>query len=213
MEKLRIHWRIERSDYDGNPDPRLSECLLEIAGRIEIDGEPAGILEASYLFTMEPDSDEAFMEFWDLDARMCAIYEELFDPTYDQFRFPIPWFIDSLRGILCIHFIALRPAFRGLGLGRKVMREVVRSCADCRTGAVILDIRPLQHRPGGYDDFDEEVRDLPWNRPEQDLVRLVRHFTGWGLEHMPGSRFMAASPVILSKDLAPDWPPCPISRG
>lgn len=210
MGDLRIHWKIKRLDHGEEPDVRIAECLLEISGRIECDGQTAGILEANYLFSKDPESIAAFMDLWDLDAATCEIYEEILDRGLDQFRYPIPWLIDSVTGFLCIHYLALRPAFRGIGLGPAVMRELVRSCADSRTGVVLLDVRPLQHRPNGYDHFDEEVRDLPWNRPEQDSVRLVRHFTGWGMEHLPGSRFMVAAPVLLSGDLSPAWPPCPI---
>ena len=165
---MRIHWKIERMDEGDEPDPRFAECLLQIEGRIECDGNPAGLVDAHYLFADDPESAVAFMEFWDMDAASCGVFEEIIDRDIGMFREPIPQFLDPVSGILCVHFIALRPPFRGQGLGREVMRELVRNFADPRVGMVLLNAQPLQHLPHGYDDFDEEVRDLPWNSPEED---------------------------------------------
>ena len=101
------------------------------------------------------------------------MYEEITDLDLNEMREPIPRFLDPASGILCVHFIGLRPPFRGVGLGREVMRELVRVMADPRVGLVLLNSIPLQHMPHGYDDFDEEVRELPWNSPEEDQEALM----------------------------------------
>ena len=97
-----------------------------------------------------------------------------------------------------------------MGLGREVMRELVRAMADPRIGVVLLDAQPLQHLPHGYDDFDDEVRDLPWNSPAVDQAALMRHFCTWGMQRLPGTRFMIAAPATLRAARTPHWPPCPI---
>jgi hypothetical protein len=150
------------------------------------------------------------MELWDLDAESCAVFEDIIDHDLGVFREPIPQFLDPASGILCVHHIALRPPFRGQGLGREVVRELVRAMADPRIGVVLLDAQPLQHLPHGYDDFDDEVRDLPWNSPEEDQATLIRHFSSWGMQHLPGTRFMIAAPETLRDARTPQWPPCPI---
>jgi hypothetical protein len=82
--------------------------------------------------------------------------------------------------------------------------------ADPRVGLILLNATPLQHMPHGYDDFDEEVRDLPWNSPEQDQETLMRHFEKWGMQRLPGTRFMIADPLTLGDRRNLQWPPCPI---
>ena len=210
MENMRIHWKIERIDEGDVEDPRFAECLLEIEGRIECGGQSAGMVNAHYLYADEPISDAAFCELWDADAASCDVFEAIIDHDRGLFREPIPRFLDPAAGILCVHFIALQPPFRRMGLGRKVMREFVRAMADPRIGLVLLDANPLQHRPHGYDDFDDEVRDLPWNSPDEDQETLMRHFNGWGMQRLPGTRFMMAAPESLRDARTPQWPPCPI---
>jgi GNAT superfamily N-acetyltransferase len=210
MSNMHIHWKIERVDEGDEPDPRFAECLLEIEGRIECDGQPAGLVDAHYIFSEHPESDVAMMELWDLDGGICAVFEEIIDNDSEKFREPIPPFLDLASGILCVHFIALRPPFRRRGLGREVMRELVRAWADPRIGLVLLSSQPLQHLPHGYDDFDDEVRDLPWNSPAEDQEALMRHFSTWGMQRLPGTRFMIAAPEALRDARSPQWPPCPI---
>lgn len=210
MAEMQIRWKVERMDEGEVQDPRFAECLLQIEGRIQCDGQPAGLVDAHYVYSECPDTGEAFRELWDMDARSCAVYEEIMDPHLGIFFEPLQEFLDPASGILCVHFIALRPAFRGIGLGRRVMRELVRSMADPRIGLVLLDAQPLQHMPHGYDDFDEEVRDLPWNSPEEDQKRLIHHFNTWGMEHLQGTRYMFASPDTLRDSRTPHWPPCVI---
>lgn len=210
MADLHIHWKINRLDEEEEEDPRFAECLLEIEGRIECGGSPAGMVEAFYLFAKKPSSPTAFSELWDSDSRSCDVYEEITESRRRKMREPIPRFLDPASGILCIHFIGLRPPFRGIGIGREVMRHLVRSMADPRVGLVLLNATPLQHMPRGYDDFDDEVRDLPWNSPEQDQETLMRHFEKWGMHRLPGTHFMIADPVTLGDKKNLQWPPCPI---
>ncbi|MEO5716732.1 MAG: hypothetical protein ABIT37_24855 [Luteolibacter sp.] len=184
--------------------------MLEIEGRIEMGDQTVGMVDAHYLFADEPASDAAFFELWDSEARSCAVYEEIIDHDRQEFREPIPRFLDPASGLLCVHFIALRPPFRRMNLGREVMRELVRAMADPRIGLVLLDATPLQHLPHGYDDFDDEVRDLPWNSPDEDKEALMRHFSGWGMQRLPGTCYMMATPDILRDVRVPQWPPCPI---
>lgn len=204
---MHIHWRIERLDQGYDYHPEDGECLLLIEGTIEIDGKPAGLVDAFYLFTEDPESPSAFMEFWDLDATTCRVFEEISAPGPWKFREPVPALVRVMPGILCVNFIALRPPFRRRGLGREVMGEVVRNFADARVGMVLLNAQPLQHLSHGYDHFDEEVRDLPWNTPEEDRARLVKHFRTWGMQILPQTRFLLAAPEVLHNGLTRDWFP------
>lgn len=210
MTDMHIHWKIKRLDEGEEPDPRFAECALEIEGRIECGGSTAGIVEALYLVAEDPASPIAFMDLWDSDSKICDVHGQITDPALHKMREPIPSFLDPASGILCVHFIGLWPPFRGMGLGREVMRELVRALADPRVGLILLNATPLQHMPCGYDDFDDEVRDLPWNSPDEDQEALMRHFTEWGMQRLPGTRFMMAAPEILRDVRTLQWPPCPI---
>jgi len=204
---MHIHWKIKRLDGNYDEHPADGECLLEIEGTIECDGQPAGVVDAYYLFTEYPESPAAFREFWDLDATTCRVFEEIIAPDREDFRDPILHFLIVTPGILYVNFIALRPPFRRRGLGREVLSEVVRNFADDRVGMVLLNAQPLQHLPHGYDHFADEVRDLPWNTPEEDLARLVRHFRSWGMQLVPGTHYLLADPECLGGWPAKDWFP------
>jgi GNAT superfamily N-acetyltransferase len=208
---MKIHWTVERLDESEEEDPAEADpCALRIDGRIEVDGASAGQLSAWYLFAEDLESPRAFIELWDLEGTTCEVFEEIMNPEHTRFREPLTTMLNDAPGILAIDFIALRPAFRRQGLGLGIMREVVRCCATPWIGAVLLDARPLQRRPGGYDHFDEEVRDLPWNDGEEDLARLMHHFRGWGMQRLPRTRFMVCVPDMITGELAEDWPPGPI---
>ncbi|WP_193213877.1 hypothetical protein [Luteolibacter marinus] len=75
---------------------------------------------------------------------------------------------------------------------------------------MLLNADPLQHRPRGYDDFDDEVRDLPWNATAEDMARLMDHFRGWGMQRLPRTKFMVSAPATLAASVASAWPPCPV---
>lgn len=206
MTRIEIAWNSSRlDDFEG--DPTADECLFSFEGVVKCAGKRAGVVEAHYLYAYEPEADYAFLEFWDLDALTCEIYEEIIAPSRQTFRHPIPEFLDITTGILCIHLIALRPEFRGIGIGREVLREVVRTCADERNGVVLLDSRPLQHRDGAYDFYNDEIRDLPWNPPAEDHRRLISHFQSWGMAPVPRTRFVAAAPEDIETRRALTWPP------
>lgn len=208
---MHIQWQIERLD-DGK-NPRVEDCLLQIEGQIESDGQSAGSVDAFYLFTEDPESSRAFEEFWDLDATTCAVFQEIRSPDEWEFRDPIQDFVVMTPGILCVNFIALYPQFRRRGLGREVMSELVRNFADDRVGMVLLRAQPLQHLPHGYDHFDDEVRDLPWNSPEEDLARLIDHFRSWNMQHLPGTRYVLAAPEFLCDSPGSDWYPGLLAGG
>ena len=205
-----IHWKIERLDEGDNRDPRDPGCLLDIEGRIEIEGKPAGHLAAYYLLDIDLASSGAFLDLWDSDGSTCSVYEEIMGSSREGFREPLPRLLEVFPGMLVINSIAFRPEYRGIGLGRKVIGEFVRCCGEENTGAVLLNAEPLQHREGAYDYYDEEVRDLPWNGKEEDGEKLKRHLRSWGMHHIAGTRFMVAPPVALSEKHAAKWPPCPI---
>ena len=196
MAGLHVRWNTERLDEDVEP---FEQCLLELEGVVECDGKAAGLVDAHYVFANDLDPEFAFLNIWDLAEATSRVYDEVLHSDREGFRMPLPRLLEEAPGILVVHFIALRPEFRGMGLGKKVMREVACKWTDPLIGAVLLDVRPLQHRPRGYDDFDDEVRDLPWNRPEEDTVRLIRHFSGWGMEHLPGTSFMASAPEVFTR--------------
>jgi GNAT superfamily N-acetyltransferase len=210
VAEIDIHWKIRRLDEGDEPDSRFAECLLSIEGRIQIAEKVVGIVDAFYLFAEKPVSDAAFIELWDLEAECCDVFEEIIDPDGARFRDPISKFLDPASGILCVRYIALQPPFRHMGVGQQVLRKLVWAMADPRIGVVLLDATPLQHRAHAYDDFDEEVRDLPWNSPLEDQQALMRHFASWGLQSVPGTRFVIASPESLRDARSPQWPPCPI---
>ncbi len=210
MLEPKIHWSVSRLDEGEEPDPRFAECALQIEGRIECGGSTAGSIDGFYLFSENPTSTRAFHELWDVDGTICDVFEEIADTASKIMREPIPRFLDPATGILCVNFIGLSPAFRRMGLGQKIMREFVQAMADPRIGLILLDATPLQHMPHGYDDFDDEVRDLPWNSPEEDQASLMRHFSGWGMQRLPGTRFMMAAPETLRDSRNLQWPPCHI---
>ena len=206
MTPIEIRWNSSWL-YDCEGDPAVDECLFTFEGVVHVAGKRAGVVEANYLYAYEPEADYAFLEFWDLDGLTCEIYEEILAPSRQTFRHPIPEFLDITTGILCIHLIALRPEFRGIGIGRAVLRETVRACCDERTGVVLLDSRPLQHRGGAYDSYDDEIRDLPWNPPAEDHRRLTSHFQSWGMAPVPRTRFLAAAPEDIETRRSDTWPP------
>jgi GNAT superfamily N-acetyltransferase len=205
---MTIRWKAKRLDESEEPNLQIAECLLEIDGRIEVDGAAAGEVAGFYLWSEFP--DEAFFDLWDLDGGTCAVFEEIIDHDLDRFREPLPRLLGEATGILGIHYIALAPPFRRRGLGRQVIGKFVHAWADERVGAVLLNADPLQHRPHGYDDFDDEVRDLPWNSPDEDREKLMQHFRGWGMQRLPRTRFMVAAPDVLTEQRAETWPPAPI---
>lgn len=203
-----IHWLLTRYDDDFERPAGEVEAVIEATGTIRIDGEDAGEVGLSYVYADDPESDEAFLEVWDLSAAACSVYEDIFSPGGEGFRDPLPIYLGGgASAILCLHYIALKMEFRRRGIGLEVMRETVRQFADDRTGAVLLDFSPLQHREGSYDDFIDEVRDLPSNHPEIDKERLIRHFEGWGMERLAGTRFMLVGPMLLCDEINPDWYP------
>lgn len=210
---MKIHWTVERLDEDEEEDPVMAlDCLLTIQGRIEVDGEKAGQLFAWYVTSDRLDTSRAFMELWDLDGDVSSIHEDIIHSQRKGFREPLPKLLADAPGLLVVDFIALRPAFRRKGRGLEILREIVRCCADERVGAVLLDARPLQRRPGGYDEFDEEIRELPWNDGEEDQDRLMSHFRGWGIQRLPRTRFMVCAPDLITAERADAWPPAPIAE-
>lgn len=204
---IEIHWHIERLDDNVEIAAVDGECLFEIEGAIHCDDKEAGEVGATYVFLEEPTTDDAFLWMWDLTAQACEVYEQIVDPHHRVFRNPLPDFLGYATGVLCLHYIALKPEFRRRGIGREVVRETVRQFADSRVGVVLIDVRPLQHRPNGYRDFPDEVRDLPFESAEVDQARLIRHFESWGMIHVPGTGFMVAAPTSLCGEINPDWYP------
>ena len=203
-----VHWHIERIDENDEIAAADGECLFEIEGAIQCDGEPAGEVGATYVYLEEPAAEDTFLWMWDLTSTACDLYETIISPDGGSvFRDPLPDFLGYATGILCVHYIALTPEFRRRGIGREVMRETVRQFADPRVGVVLIDTLPLQHRPGAYDHFFDEVRDLPFEVPEEDQARLIRHFQRWGMVRVPGTKFMAAAPATLCEVINPDWYP------
>jgi GNAT superfamily N-acetyltransferase len=202
-----IFWQIDRLDDNQELGAADAECFIEIEGTIRHEGQDAGLLEATYLFSEEPETEDAFLWLWDLTAKACALYEQIITEGKKTFRKPIPQFLKHTTGILCIHYLALKPEFRRRGIGREAIRETVRQLADPRVGVVLIDIRPLQHRPNGYEDFFDEVRELPFNIPEVDQARLIQHCESWGMLRVPGTNFMAAAPSTLCPETYPNWYP------
>lgn len=207
---MEIEWKIQRLDEGEERDPRQESCLLKIDGTIKRDGQVAGQLEAYYVLDIDLASDAAFWEVWDLDAGACSVYQKIRKANRYEFREPLPRLLESQPGMLVIDYIALFPAHRGAGIGREVINQLVRCCADENIGAVLLDAGPLQHREGAYDFFDHEVRDLPWNGDEQDTEKLRCHLRGWGMHHIAKTSFMVAPSRTLSETHSAKWPPVPI---
>ncbi|MGB6221454.1 hypothetical protein [Haloferula sp.] len=208
--EVEIEWKIQRLDEGDEPDPRQESCLLKIDGKVKQDGQVAGQLEAYYALDIDLASSGAFFALWDMEGETCAIYEELLNPSQEDFREPLPRLLETRPGMLVIDYIALFPDFRGVGHGREVIRQLVRCCADGNIGAVLLDATPLQHRDGAYDFFDHEVRALPWNGDEEDTEKLRSYLRGWGMHQMAKTRYMVAPPGTLSETHTAKWPPVPI---
>lgn len=205
---MTIHWKTERFDEDPEQDPeQADDCALRIQGRIEVDSQTAGQVLVWYLCACDLESPRALMELWDLESETCEVYEEIINPERTKFREPLETMLHDAPGLIVVDFIALRPAFRRRGLGLEVMREIIRCCANRWVSAVLLDARPLQRRPGGYDHFDEEIRDLPWNDGDEDLARLMNHFRGWKMQRLPRTRFMVCVPLMITGESAEEWPP------
>lgn len=177
--------------------------MVEVDGIIKVDGVEAGLTDGFYLLDGEPWSMEAFYRFWDMEGWTCEVYEDLIEPEGSKrFRHPLPRLMELEFGILYLRLIALKPEFRGKGLGREVIRQWFRTWCDRQVGVVILDARPLQRRSEGYETYDEEVRDLPWESEESDGERLAKHLRGWGFHRLAATRFMIASPHWLDFERA-----------
>ncbi len=191
---------MDEFDDEGPP---MMPGMIEVDGSISVDGVPAGLTDGFYMDDDEPWSFETFLTFWDMEAWTCEIYEALMDPgTESSFRQPLPRLLELDTGILFLRLIALRPPFRGKGLGREVLRQWFANWCDRRIGAVILDASPLQRRADAYENYDDEVRDLPWESEEADAARLAKHLRGWGFHRIAGTRFMVASPRWLGFERA-----------
>ena len=203
---MQIHWKTKRFDESEEQDPSLSDCLLRFEGRVEIDGQPAGTVEAWYVFADLLDADRAFRELWDLEAYPCSVFGQIVRDDRRGFREPLPKLLAEDPGILIIEHVALRPAFRGKGIGQTVIRETVGACADNRVGAVLLDATPLQHRPGACDWYDDEIRELPWNEGEMDHDRLRNHFRTHGMQRLPRTRYMIAARETMGEVRPEMWP-------
>ena len=153
MSTIEIFWKVERMDDNQEIGAADGECLLEIEGAIHCDGRSAGEVGAFYIFSEVPETEEAFFWLWDLTGGACHVYEEIISKVGRTFRKPLPDLLHKNTGILCIHYIALNPEFRERGHGREVIHETLLQLADDRVGAVLIDTRPIQHRPSGYELF------------------------------------------------------------
>lgn len=178
--------------------------MLEIDGRILVDGEEAGTTDGFYLLALEPESPSAFDDFWDMEQWTCDVHAELRVPGGDRFREPLPRLLSRASGILFIRLVALAPRFRGRSIGAEALRHWLDRWCDSEIGAVLIHAQPLQHRPGAYDLHDDEIRDLPWEGAEADGERLARHLRRWGFHAVAGTRFMVASPAALGVEQAED---------
>lgn len=191
---------MDELDHEGPP---MKWGMVAVDGIIKVDGTPAGTTDGFYLLDAEPWSEEAFWTFWDMEGWTCEIYEELIDPgETGDFRQPLPRLMEMEVGILFIRLIALKPEFRGKGLGREVFKQWSATWCDRQVGVVLLDACPLQRRPEGFDEYDDEVRDLPWESEAADAERLAKHLRGWGFHRVAGTRFMVGSPRWLDFERA-----------
>ena len=204
-----VAWTCRRID-EFDDDETLPSGLIGIEGAILVDGDVAGLTDGFHLLDDRPWSEDAFWAFWDMEGWTCEIYEELLEPGKRRFREPLSRLLAAAPGILFVRLIALRPPFRRRGLGREVLRRWIGDWCDDSVGAVVIDATPLQRRDDGYDEYDEEVRDLPWDGEAEDADRLAGHLRGWGFHRIAGTRFMVATPAWLDMERAAEWPPVPI---
>lgn len=205
--KVEVTWKSSRLDEGDDPDPPMGAGMLEIEGRIRVDGEDAGLTDGFYLLADEPESSGAFFEFWDMEQWTCEIYEELKDPGGNGFRQPLPRLLELDFGILFIRLIALKPGFRGKGVGREVLARWTDKWFGEGVGAIVIDARPLQRRRGGFDEHGQEVTELPWESEAADTEQLAKHLRGWGFHRIAGTRFMVASPEWLGLKRSEPWLP------
>ncbi|MEM9235280.1 MAG: GNAT family N-acetyltransferase [Verrucomicrobiota bacterium] len=205
--KVELRWKASRLDEGEEVSPPAGDGLIEIDALILIDGTEAGTVDGFYLLARDPASHSAYFELWDMEQWICDIYGELMQPDRKGFREPLGRLLKPFPGILCIRHLALDPEFRGRGLGREVMRLFVAAWADAQVGAVILNSQPLQHRNGAYDLYDNEIRELPCDGPEEDGKRLAKHLRNWGFHLIAGTRWMAATPQGLGVEENDSGPP------
>ena len=110
---MEIFWEVERLDDNQEIGAADGECLLDIEGAIHCGGPSAGEVGATYIFSEEPETRDAFLWLWDLTGGACHVYEEIISTKGRKFRKPLPDLLHDKKGILCVHYIALKPEFRG----------------------------------------------------------------------------------------------------
>jgi len=207
-----IDWRLERLD-EGEWEPRPRQCLLEMTGEVWEAGEVAGRVAGFYLSADDLDSDAAFWELWDLDVRSCTIVEEIVDEKWRRFREPLPQLLRVSSGMVCLEELTLHPAYRGRGLGLEAMREVIRTCAGERVGAILLRSDPRQYEEDLSEAEQRVLRGLPLDDCERDRARLQHHFRSWGMQRLPRTRYMVCAPDTICAARADRWPPTLIADG
>jgi len=169
----------------------------------------AGRFEASYI-----DVDNCLVAGVKLNglmdtfsADMAEVYETLFDPRTDELRKDVKEVLGDVtfRNILVINRVEILPAYRGMGIGRAAIWDIIqRHSAGC--GIVALKAFPYQFRSGSKSGRLGFLEESDWNKKMgYDLHRstmefahekLIFHLMKFGFKRIGGTDVLALSTSI-----------------
>ena len=138
---------------------------------------------------------------------MAEVYETLFDPRTDELRKDVKELLGGItfRNILVINRVEILPAYRGMGIGRAAIWDIIqRHSAGC--GIVALKAFPYQFRSGSKSGRLGFLEESDWNKKMgYDLHRstmefahekLIFHLMKFGFKRIGGTDVLALSTSI-----------------
>ena len=138
---------------------------------------------------------------------MAEVYETLFDPRTDELRKDVKELLGDVtfRNILVINRVEILPAYRGMGIGRAAIWDIIqRHSAGC--GIVALKAFPYQFRSGSKSGRLGFLEESDWNKKMgYDLHRstmefahekLIFHLMKFGFKRIGGTDVLALSTSI-----------------
>ena len=140
-------------------------------------------------------------------AEMAEVHETLFDPRTDELRKDVKELLGDVtfRNILVINRVEILPAYRGMGIGRAAIWDIIqRHSAGC--GIVALKAFPYQFRSGSKSGRLGFLEESDWNKKMgYDLHRstmefahekLIFHLMKFGFKRIGGTDVLALSTSI-----------------